>query len=66
MPPNNKETLKGNMLKDVIPWIAKAIIFAMEYLELPICLGWAVYSIPICLNPSHDIRPLIKSHFSSN
>ena len=62
--PVTKINLKGNKENETNPSIAKMLALKKEKFVFPANLSSLLYSIPICLNPTHDLSPRINKFFS--
>lgn len=60
------DSLKGFIVKAVIPSNASIVILFIEYWLFPVYLSFAVYGIYFVLKPHHEIIPLKKKLFSRN
>ena len=56
--------LKGTNEKETKPSNAKEVAPKKEKLVFPANLASLSYSIPVCLNPTHDLNPRINKFFS--
>ena len=62
--PVTKINLKGINEKDTKPSSAKALAPKNEKFVLPAYLSSLSYSMPVCLNPTQDLKPRINKFFS--
>ena len=56
--------LRGINEKETKPSKARAVAPKKEKLVFPAYLSSLPYSTPVCLKPTHDLKPLIKRYFS--